>query len=167
MLFLTFLPESNRRIQNRFNHSGETISRKFSEVLQCMMAMAKYFIVLKDANFCTVHKRITDDRRTFSHLKDCIGALDGTHIKVSLHPSEQVKYIGKTGIPTQNILAICDLDMRFTYVSMGQPGSIHDTSVLYNAIKVDDKFFPHPPKGNLSTFFICVTSHLFFNLQIM
>jgi len=23
-----------------------------------------------------------------------------------------------------------------------------DTSVLYNAISVDEKFFPHPPQGN-------------------
>ena len=28
-----------------------------------------------------------------------------------------------------------------------QPGSMHDTSVLYNAIKVDETFFPHPPQG--------------------
>jgi hypothetical protein len=28
---------------------------------------------------------------------DCIGALDGTHVRVSIHPNEQVKYIGKTG----------------------------------------------------------------------
>ena len=82
----------------------------------------------------------------YPHFKDCIGALDGTHIRVSLPPDEQVRYIGKTGIPTQNVLAICDFDMRFTYVSMGQPGSMHDTSVLYNALSVDEKFLPHPPK---------------------
>jgi hypothetical protein len=29
----------------------------------------------------------------------------------SLHPDEQVKYIGKTGIPTQNVLAVCDFGM--------------------------------------------------------
>jgi hypothetical protein len=73
--------------------------------------------------------------------------LDGTHIRISLPPSEQVRYIGKTGIPTQNILAICDFDMRFTYVSVGQSGAVHDTTVLYNAMKLDKNFFPHPPKG--------------------
>jgi hypothetical protein len=70
-------------------------------------------------------------------------------------------------MPTQNILAICDFDMRFTYVSVGQPGSMHDMSVLNNAKKVDDKFFPHRPKVIFSCSFICVTSHLFVNLQIM
>jgi hypothetical protein len=66
---------------------------------------------------------------------------------VTLQPDEQVRYIGKTGIPTQNVLAVCDFDMRFTYVSVGQPESMHDTSVLYNALSVDKDFFPHPPQG--------------------
>ena len=35
--------------QNRFKHSGETISRKFDEVLNSLMAMAKDFIRRKDA----------------------------------------------------------------------------------------------------------------------
>jgi len=140
--------ESSQKVQNRFKHSGETWSRKFDEVLNSLMAMAKDFIRPKDPNFPTVHRRIRDDRRAFPHFKDCIGALDGTHIRVSLAPDEQVRYIGKTGIATQNVLAVCDFDMRFTYVSTGQPGSMHDTSVLYNAISVDEKFFPHPPQGN-------------------
>jgi hypothetical protein len=102
------------------------------------MAMAKDFIRPKDPNLPTVHRRIRDDRRVYPHFKDCIGALDGTHIQVSLHPDEQVKYIGKTGIPTQNVLAVCDFDVQFTYVSTGQAGSMHDTNVLYNAINVDE-----------------------------
>jgi hypothetical protein len=71
-------------------------------------------------------------------------------IRVCLSLDDQVRYIGKFGTPTQNILAVCDSDMRFTYVSTGQPGSMHDTSVLYSAIKVDENFFPHLPRGNES-----------------
>ncbi|WVZ53184.1 hypothetical protein U9M48_004161 [Paspalum notatum var. saurae] len=93
--------ESNRRSQNRFKHSGETISRKFDEVLDAVMAMGKDFIGPKNPNFSEVY----------------------------LSPDDQVRYIGKSGIPTQN------------------PGSMHDTSVLYTAIKGDEKFFPHPPRG--------------------
>lgn len=141
--------QSNRGIQNRFKHSGETISRKFDEVLNALMAMSKDFIRPKNPNFPIVHRRIRDDRRAYPYFKNCIGALDGTHIRVSLSPDEQVRYIGKTGVATQNVLAICDFDMRFTYVSTGQPGAMHDTSVLYNAIKVDESFFPHPPQGTM------------------
>ena len=155
-LFVLSGNESNRKAQNRFKHSGETIHRKFDEVLNAFMDMSRDFIRPKDPNFRTVHRRIRDDRRAYPHFKDCIGALDGTHIRVSLPPDDQVRYIGKSGIPTQNVLASCDFDMRFTYVSTGQPGSMHDTSVLYNAIRVDESFFPHPPKGikNMTMHFI-------------
>ena len=147
-LFVCAGNESNRKTQNRFKHSGETISRKFHEVLDSVMDMAHDFIRPKDPNFRAVHKRIRDDRRAYPHFKDCIGALDGTHIRVSLSPEEQVRYIGKSGMPTQNVLAVCDFDMCFTYVATGQPGAMHDTSVLYNALRVDEEFFPHPPRGN-------------------
>ncbi|XP_072148481.1 uncharacterized protein [Setaria viridis] len=139
--------ESNRRVQNKFKHSGETISRKFHEVLDCVVAMAKDFLRPTDPNFRNVHKRIRNDKRAYPHFKDCIGALDGTHIRVYLSPEEQVRYIGKTGIATQNVLAVCDFDMRFTYVAAGQLGSLHDTSVLYHALEANVNVFPHPPQG--------------------
>ena len=44
-------------------------------------------------------------------------------------------------------MAVCDFDMHFTYASIGQPGSMHDTSVLFHAIENDKATFPHPPKG--------------------
>ena len=46
------------------------------------------------------------------------------------------------------VLAICDFDMRFTFVVAGWPGSVHDMRVFNDALnKYDDKF-PHPPLGN-------------------
>jgi hypothetical protein len=150
-LFICGGCESNRRGQNRLKHSGETISRKFHEVLNSVVAMAKDYLRPADPNFRIVHKRIRKDKRAYPHFKDCIGALDGTHIRVSLSPEEQIRFIGKTGIPTQNVLAICDFDMRFTYVVAGQPGALHDTSVLYHAMEVDAQVFPHPPEGKKIT----------------
>jgi hypothetical protein len=158
-LFICGGCESNRRGQNKFKHSGETISRKFHEVLDSVLAMAEHFLRPTDPNFRNVHKRIRTDKRAYPHFKDCIGALDGTHIRVSLSPEEQVRYIGKTGVPTQNVLAVCDFDMRFTYVAAGQPGSLHDTTVLYHALEADVDAFPHPPQG---TIFFLMFSLLFF-----
>jgi hypothetical protein len=138
-LFICAGCESNRKRQNRFKHSGETISRKFHEVLDCVIAITIDYLRPTDCNFRTMHKRIWNDRKAYPHFKDCIGAIDGTHVRVSHSPEEQVRYIGKTCIATQNVLAICDFDMHFTYVAAGQPGSYHDTSVLYHAIEVDER----------------------------
>jgi len=139
--------ESNRRTQNRFKHSADTIHRKFHEVLHCVIRMSSHYIKPKDPNFRVVHPRIRNDRRAYPHLKNCIGAIDGTHIRAVISPDKQVRYIGRTGAVTQNVMAICDFDMHFTYASIGQPGAMHDTSVLYHAIDKDRLTFPHPPKG--------------------
>ncbi|KAM0857444.1 hypothetical protein ACQ4PT_048436 [Festuca glaucescens] len=109
--------------------------------------MASHYMKPKDPNFRTVHPRIKNDRRAFPHLKDCIGAIDRTHIWAVIPEDDQVRYIGRTGAVTLNVMAICDFDMHFTYASIGQPGAMHDTSVLYHAIDKDRANFPHPPKG--------------------
>jgi hypothetical protein len=54
-------------------------------------------------------------------------------------------------------MGVVDFDMRFIYASIGQPGSMHDTTVLYHALEADEDLFPHPPLGkqmskNCSTF---------------
>jgi hypothetical protein len=48
--------ESNRKTQNRFKHSGETIGRKFDEVLNAWICMAKEFIRPKIPTFTLLTK---------------------------------------------------------------------------------------------------------------
>ncbi|KAM3311200.1 hypothetical protein ACQJBY_031707 [Aegilops geniculata] len=140
--------ESNRRTQNRFKHGADTVHRKFHEVLHCVIKMSSHYIRPQDPNFHIVHDRIKRDKRAFPHIKDCIGAIDGTHIRASIPEGpSKVRYIGRTGATTQNVMAVCDFDMHFTYTSIGQPGSMPDTSVLFHAIENDKAIFPHPPKG--------------------
>jgi hypothetical protein len=138
---------SNSGIDGIFKHSSETISRKFEEVLICMVSMSADYIRPVDPNFSSTHPRITNDRRMMPHFKDCIGALDGTHISATPCPNDLIRYIGRSGTATQNVLAIVDFDMRFTYASVGQPGSMHDTNVLFHALELDANKFPHPPLG--------------------
>jgi hypothetical protein len=45
----------------------------------------------------------------------------------------------------QNVLAICDFDMRFTFVLVGWPGSVHDMRVFNDALCKYATLFPHPP----------------------
>jgi hypothetical protein len=66
---------SNDGSKKDFKCSKETISRKFTDVLNCIVAMSKRYIQPKDPNFRIVHSRITNDQRMFSHFKDCIGKL--------------------------------------------------------------------------------------------
>jgi hypothetical protein len=148
-LFLTILGQgwSFSGLTNVFKHSNETMSRKFEEVLNCAVAMAKEYIKPLDPNFSTTHTRISSDSRMMPYFKDCIGALDDTHISATPPPKDLIRFIGRSGKPTQNVIVVVDFDLRFTYASIGQPGSMHDTNVLFHALEQDRENFPHPPLG--------------------
>lgn len=64
---------------------------------------------------------------------------------VMVPASKVVQYVGRHEYSTQNVLAICDFDVRFTFVVVGWLGSVHNMRVFNDAInKYGDKF-PHPP----------------------
>ncbi|XLU27545.1 hypothetical protein S245_063611, partial [Arachis hypogaea] len=72
-------------------------------------------------------------------------AIDGTHIPYVVSPSDQPKFIGRKGYPTQNIMAVYDWDMCFIFVLVGWEGIAHDARVFDNAIATPTMNFPHPP----------------------
>ena len=64
-----------------------------------------------------------------------------------------VQHLCRKGFTTQNVLAVCDFDMRFTFVLVGCPGSVHDMRVFNDATnKYKDKF-PHPPSRTIVSMF--------------
>jgi hypothetical protein len=124
----------------------ETISRKYSEVLNALYKMSSDVIKPKNPNFIEIQPRLREG--TFwPHFKDCIGAIDGSHFLPSVPATEQAKYIGRHGYASQNVMAVCDFDMRFTFVVTGWPSSVHDTRVLQDTLITYADRFPHPPEG--------------------
>jgi hypothetical protein len=73
----------------------------------------------RDPLFRSFHPRL----HQFSPYFDgCIGVIDGTHIPVSVLDHAHDDYINRKGLTSQNVLAVCDMDMRFTFVAMGKNG---------------------------------------------
>ena len=72
----------NRMIQERFQHSGETVSRHFIKVLDAVYKMSTNIIEPIDREFKEVPHKIRSDNRYYPFFKDCIGAIDGTHVPV-------------------------------------------------------------------------------------
>jgi hypothetical protein len=73
--------QSIGKADNQFTCSLETVSRKFDRVLVSVCKLAADIIRPKDPEFRYVHRRLQSTR--FSPFFDkCIGALDGTHVKV-------------------------------------------------------------------------------------
>ncbi|KAK2652888.1 hypothetical protein Ddye_012744, partial [Dipteronia dyeriana] len=109
--------------------------------------MAKVIIKPLDPEFRSTPQEILSDSRYMPHFKDCIGAIDGVHVQASISPCDQVPYIGRKGIPTQNVMAICNFDMQFTFACVGWEGSAHNSRVFLSALRDPQSNFPKPPNG--------------------
>lgn len=68
------------------------------------------------------------------HHQDCVGAIDGTHIRASVPIEIQGRFRGRKDRTTQNVLAGITFDVKFTYVLAGWEGSAHDSRVLNDAL---------------------------------
>ncbi|XP_057746403.1 uncharacterized protein LOC130965658 [Arachis stenosperma] len=146
-LVLNYGLKSYRMIEERFQHSGETIFRQCHHVLSCVKKLAKNIIRPIDPSFGDTPKYIMDNDRYWPYFKDCIGAIDGTHIAIHVHQDEQVRFIGRKGNTTTNVMAVCDFNMCFTFIWAGWEGFAHDTRIFMEALRTKKLNFPHPPEG--------------------
>jgi hypothetical protein len=73
-------------------------------------------------------------------LQDCIGAIDGTHIRAQIPAKHQRLFRGLKNECTHNIMAICDFDMLFTYVYVGWEGTAKDGRIFRDAVITDQGF---------------------------
>jgi hypothetical protein len=87
-IFLNILSHGfgNRIMQERFQHSGETVSRHFTRVLMAVSRMVIDIINPIDSEFRDALSKIRDDKRYWPHFKYYIGAIDGTHVPVKFSP---------------------------------------------------------------------------------
>ncbi|BFG39423.1 hypothetical protein CerSpe_256960 [Prunus speciosa] len=67
-------------------------------------------------------------------FKNCLGALDGTYIRVKVPEREKPKYRTRKGEIATNVLGVCSQDLQFIYVLAGWEGSAHDSRVLKDAL---------------------------------
>ena len=68
-IFIIAQGASNRHAQERFQHSGETISHVFHEVLHAVCWLARDVIKPDDPEFKEISLHIRNDRRYMPHFK--------------------------------------------------------------------------------------------------
>ena len=151
-------PQSFIQVENHFSRSLKTIHRKFHMVLNCLYKMGKDNIKPVDRSFKEVHTRLQDAR--FLPFKGAIGAIDGSHIPVEVPADEEINHRGRHGYTSQNMLAICDFDLRFTFVVAGWAGSAHDNRILQASMEKYKLQFPTPPDGNTLLLFSYFIIHM-------
>ncbi|MBA0692975.1 hypothetical protein Goari_010495, partial [Gossypium aridum] len=98
----------------------------------------------KYLEFKEIPSQIANGTKYLSHFKDCIGAIDDTHIDVMIHKENQLCYKGRKETPTVNVLAVYDFDLLFTYVLSGWEGLAHDSHIFLDTIGNPSITFPKP-----------------------
>ncbi|PPD85537.1 hypothetical protein GOBAR_DD17528 [Gossypium barbadense] len=118
----------NRVIKHHFRRSRETVSRAFHSVLNAV-------IRLQDVLFKKPEPITADSSNTrWKWFKNCLGALDGTHIKIRVPTIDKPRYRTRKGDIATNMLGVCTPEMQFVYVLPGWEGSVVDGRVLRDAI---------------------------------
>ncbi|XP_023743163.1 uncharacterized protein LOC111891341 [Lactuca sativa] len=148
-IFLLYLAHGcgNRLVQEFCNHTGETIHRHFHKFLDAVVNLSKYNIK-PNANYNkTIPEHILNNPRYYPFLKDCIGAIDETHVKASVPQHDQIKFIGRKNCVTQNIRAACDFNMCFTFAWARWEETAHDTRIFNEARRRHEVKFPLPADG--------------------
>ncbi|KAK8916146.1 hypothetical protein KSP39_PZI022169 [Platanthera zijinensis] len=100
-----------------------------------------------DPQFREIPAEIRSDARYMPFFKDCVGAIDGTHVDARIPVEDQVRYIGRHGTTTQNVMAVCDFNMCFTFALAGWEGTAHDSRIFARTLGDNRLNFPHPPQG--------------------
>jgi hypothetical protein len=82
---------SNRQVQERFAHSGETISRCFHKVLEALLPLQDMVIKLLTTE-TPLGDRISKDTKYATYFADCIRALDRTYINIHVPAEDRPRY---------------------------------------------------------------------------
>jgi len=80
-----------------------------------------------------VPEEIRINKKFFPFFKDCIRAIDGTHIPMHVPEVLRAAYRNRKGGISQNILAATTMNMLFTYVLPGWEGSAADSRIFDDA----------------------------------
>lgn len=59
-----------------------------------------------------------------------VGIIDGSHIRIQEPKVNPNAFINRKYFPSINICAVCDVDCKFTFLSVRWPGSCHDSFIL-------------------------------------
>ncbi|KAK5846972.1 hypothetical protein PVK06_003273 [Gossypium arboreum] len=117
--------------RSRYYRSTETIHRYFRVVLRAILKLYKLVIRLPDES---TPSEIRNNPMFYPYFKDCIGALDGTHVCASVQLNIQRRFRSRKGGTTQNVFAAITFDLKFSYVLAGWESSAHDSRILSDAL---------------------------------
>ncbi|KAH6761612.1 hypothetical protein C2S52_019045 [Perilla frutescens var. hirtella] len=132
-IFLIIVGHNDRycNVYQRFHRSHFATSQNFNKILQILNTIASDMMVKTSTG---IPAKIKESTRFMPFLKDCIGAIDGTHISAMVTGREVSSFRNRHGMQSQNVLGACNFDLQFIYVLSGWECSAHDSKLLSGAL---------------------------------
>ncbi|ADV21075.1 hypothetical protein I305_00877 [Cryptococcus gattii E566] len=117
----------SRKAASRFHHSHDTIQRINSAPFYCTW-------IKQPTSENPTDVRIVENPKFTPFFDDCVGALDGTQIRVRVLEGGKKPWRNRYAYLSTNTLAACDFSLRFVYVRAGYKGSGNDQNVFNDAM---------------------------------
>nr|XP_020165865.1 putative nuclease HARBI1 [Aegilops tauschii subsp. strangulata]XP_045087833.1 putative nuclease HARBI1 [Aegilops tauschii subsp. strangulata] len=117
---------------DRFQHSPEIVHRHINGCFNAMISLA--FDLIKHSSSDT-HCKISTHPQFWPFFENCLGAIYGTHVPMTIASSEAAPYRNRKGTLSQNLMVACDFDLKVVYVSAGWEGSASDAGVLKSSFQ--------------------------------
>ncbi|XP_036144342.1 putative nuclease HARBI1, partial [Monomorium pharaonis] len=114
-------------VADRFNVGKGTAWRSVRRVVNALYAKVGTFIKWPSRQEAIQIIEIIEHRYGFP---DVIGAVDGTHIKITAPKCNSELYVNRKGFHSIQLQVICDEQLRFIHCYTGQVGSVHDMRVF-------------------------------------
>ncbi|OAO93510.1 hypothetical protein AXX17_AT5G35180 [Arabidopsis thaliana] len=147
-----------------FQRSSYSTSINFHKALKALAFLAPSWMAKPEVR---VPAKIRETTSFYSYFKDCIGAIDGTHIFAMVPTCDAASFRNRKGFISQNVLAACNFDLQFIYVLSGWEGSTHDSKVLNDALTRNTNRLqvpeapPYPFKTQTELVLACAGLHNF------
>ncbi|KAG8382613.1 hypothetical protein BUALT_Bualt05G0095700 [Buddleja alternifolia] len=129
-IFLSVLAHhtKNRIVKHHFKRSGYTIITHFNNVLTALLKLHTLFLVKP------VPIEVNCRNERWKRFKGHLRALDGTYIPLRVAQKNKARYRNRKGDVSINVLAVCDINMNYTYLLFSWEGPAADSRVLKDAI---------------------------------
>ncbi|RVW82932.1 hypothetical protein CK203_038302 [Vitis vinifera] len=108
-----------RVVADRFQHSTETVARHFKEVRRALCRLGKILICPNNMTN-EVSSYVASNPKYFPWFKDCIGAIDGTHISAWVPADRQTSFRGTANDARVFLDALTRPEVNFPWPSEGK-----------------------------------------------
>ncbi|XP_025159376.1 putative nuclease HARBI1 isoform X1 [Harpegnathos saltator] len=136
-------PNSYRCVSDRFNVGKATAWRSVQKVVHVLYKKITSFIKWPTIEEAQQSMDTMEQQYGFPNV---IGAVDGTHVKITAPQEHSESYINRKGFHSIQLQVICNPQLQFIHCYAGQVGSVHDMRV-FKLSKFEnmctDANFPH------------------------